>query len=104
MILTHQQYMEKYKTTNPDKSSFQRHLEVCGIKTKNDKKNRARKYLWGTKNTLGGITWKTLNELKYDHQTKIKQYLSNYAHSFEDEQIGWVFDLIDFAQLNGIHQ
>ncbi len=103
MILTHQQYKEKYDATDSNKSAFQRHLEVCGIKTKNDKKVRAKKYLWGQA-VPGGTVWKTLNELSYSHQTKVKEYLSNYKHSFEDEQIGWVFDLIDYAQDNGIHQ
>jgi hypothetical protein len=51
----------------------------------------------------GGFVWKTINELKYDHITKIKEYLSNYKHSFEDEQIGWVYDLMDYAQEQGVH-
>lgn len=103
MILSHQQYLEMYAATSSDKSPFQRHLDVCGIKTKNDKTTRAKKFLWGIA-VPGGFVWKTLNELRYDHLTKIKGYLSNYKHSFEDEQIGWVFDLVDYVQDNGVHQ
>lgn len=102
MILSHQHYLQKYNETSSDKSPFQRHLEVCGIKTKNDKTTRAKKYLWGIA-VQGGFVWKTINELKYDHITKIKEYLSNYKHSFEDEQIGWVYDLMDYAQEQGVH-
>jgi hypothetical protein len=92
--------MTKFNQTNPEYPSFRRHLDACGINSQMNKSRRAKKFLWGTKNSYNEITWKSLDSLDsldtYD-LNNIKSYLSNYKHSFEDEQIGWVFDLVDYT-------
>ncbi len=95
--LTHLEYITKFNQTNPDLPPFKRHLDVCGINTKMDKSRRAKKFLWGSTINSQPLRWFTLDSLSKNHLNMIKTYLANYKHSFEDEQIGWVFDLVDYT-------
>jgi hypothetical protein len=88
--------MAKFNQTNPDLPPFKRHLEACGINVKMDKARRAKKFLWGNKSSIATL-WLSLDSLSETHLRNIKTYLANYKHSFEDEQIGWVFDLVDYT-------
>lgn len=97
MIITHTEYMDRFNKTKSDLSPFKRHLDACGINVKMDKSRRSRKFLWGKKTPQDGILWVSLDSLSLSHLASIKTYLANYAHSFEDEQIGWVFDLVDYT-------
>jgi hypothetical protein len=102
MQLTNEEYMKAFNLTSKDKSAFARHLDVCKITTKMDKARRVKKFLWGNKSRLGYnnqvvTNWVTLDTLTRAELFIIKNYLANYPHSLEDEQIGWVFDLIDTA-------
>lgn len=98
--LTHKQYVEKYNQTDKSKTGFQRHLDVCGLKTKMDKPRRTTKYLWGTKNDLNEVTWIPLSEMSKSHLVGVKNYLLNYPHGFDDENIGTVLDLVEVALAN----
>ncbi len=99
-VLTNAQYLEKYANTNKDKTSFERHLEVCGLKTKMDKVRRTKKFLWGVKTITNDVVWTPLYDLNKNHLIYIKNYLLNYPHGFDDEDIGVVIDLIEVAIQN----
>lgn len=99
-VLTNAQYLEKYAKTDKDKTSFEKHLEVCGLKTKMDKVRRTKKFLWGVKTDTNDVVWTPLADLHKGHLINIKNYLLNYPHGFDDEDIGTVIDLIEVAVNN----
>lgn len=103
MTLTNQEYMVKFNQTTPNKNAFQKHLEVCGIKTKNDKTTRAKKFLWGV-SVNGDISWKPLTSLPFVHMNNIRAYLYLRSLSDNDESVKWVIDLIVYAQDNALYR
>lgn len=105
MTLTNIQYLNKfYHETDLNKTAFKRHLEVCGIKTKNDKKTRAKKFLWGMKDLKNTITWVPLTSLTFEHRDNIRSDLTLKKLSTNDESIDWIIDLLDYAQDNGLYR
>lgn len=109
MTLTHSEYKNKFSNTDSSLSPFKRHLEVCGIKTKMDKGRRATKFLWGVRNKPNGeklptTCWVPLCELTKAHLQKIKVTLSIKPKSYQDEEISWVFDLVDYTIDNCVYR
>lgn len=103
MTLTNTQYLTKFYETDLNKTAFKRHLDVCGIKTKNDKTLRAKKFLWGVQ--VGSDTvWTPLIRLSFTHMINIKSYLTLKKLSTNDKSIDWIIDLINYAQDNGLYR
>lgn len=93
--LSNIEYLNKFYQTNSELPAFKRHLDACGINAKMSMERRSKKFLWGVR-TAGSPYWMSLDSLSYSHLANIKTYLSNYLHSFDDAQIGWVLDLVDY--------